>query len=239
MQKILHFAPWTCRRRIAGRVRSKRRSAGNSSQSWRSGDPARHRHRRRLSSAPAAARTDTSKPPAITVPPVPGRNKRDSLALVSAIRSGTEGHSLAGEERRSAARLDSALQAHHRLLWKSAVEEDGNSGRAPSRPDAGASGPGNGSVEQGRSANPCAARASSHSRRGSGCAGARWHVPSSHARHADREGLLMGSEAERASIPRRSGRKEQRSERSPAPRVFSQAAQRSPRSRSGILDEVR
>lgn len=36
----------------------------------------------------AAARTDTSKPPAITVPPVPGRNKRDSLALVSAIRSG-------------------------------------------------------------------------------------------------------------------------------------------------------
>jgi hypothetical protein len=31
---------------------------------------------------------DTTKPPPITVPSVPGRNKRDSLALVSAIRSG-------------------------------------------------------------------------------------------------------------------------------------------------------
>jgi hypothetical protein len=34
------------------------------------------------------AKSDTSKPPAITVPSVPGRNTRDSLALVSAIRAG-------------------------------------------------------------------------------------------------------------------------------------------------------
>jgi len=33
-------------------------------------------------------KVDSAKPPAITVPPVPGRNKRDSLALVSAIRAG-------------------------------------------------------------------------------------------------------------------------------------------------------
>lgn len=34
------------------------------------------------------SKTDSAKPPAITVPAVPGRNKRDSLALVSAIRAG-------------------------------------------------------------------------------------------------------------------------------------------------------
>ena len=36
----------------------------------------------------ATTATDSAKPPAITVPAVPGRNKRDSLALVSAIRAG-------------------------------------------------------------------------------------------------------------------------------------------------------
>ena len=36
----------------------------------------------------AKAKIDSAKPPAITVPSVPGRNKRDSLALVSAIRAG-------------------------------------------------------------------------------------------------------------------------------------------------------
>jgi hypothetical protein len=38
--------------------------------------------------ADTAKATDSTKPPPITVPSVPGRNKRDSLALVSAIRSG-------------------------------------------------------------------------------------------------------------------------------------------------------
>ena len=43
-----------------------------------------------LDSTKLAARekADSAKPPAITVPAVPGRNKRDSLALVSAIRAG-------------------------------------------------------------------------------------------------------------------------------------------------------
>ena len=36
----------------------------------------------------ARAKADSAKPVAITVPSVPGRNKRDSLALVSAIRAG-------------------------------------------------------------------------------------------------------------------------------------------------------
>ncbi|MEO8576330.1 MAG: hypothetical protein ABI556_06515 [Gemmatimonadales bacterium] len=36
----------------------------------------------------ARAKADSAKPPAITVPAVAGRNKRDSLALVSAVRAG-------------------------------------------------------------------------------------------------------------------------------------------------------
>lgn len=40
------------------------------------------------SKAVPASATDSAKAPAITVPAVPGRNKRDSLALVSAIRAG-------------------------------------------------------------------------------------------------------------------------------------------------------
>jgi len=36
----------------------------------------------------ARAKADSAKPAAITVPSVPGRNKRDSLALVSAVRAG-------------------------------------------------------------------------------------------------------------------------------------------------------
>ena len=36
----------------------------------------------------ARAKADSAKPPRIEVPSVPGRNKRDSLALVSAIRAG-------------------------------------------------------------------------------------------------------------------------------------------------------
>jgi hypothetical protein len=41
-----------------------------------------------IDSATLAKSADTTKPPPITVPSVPGRNKRDSLALVSAIRAG-------------------------------------------------------------------------------------------------------------------------------------------------------
>jgi len=40
------------------------------------------------STAVAAVARDTAKPPAITVPSVRGRSKRDSLALVSAVRAG-------------------------------------------------------------------------------------------------------------------------------------------------------
>ena len=76
-----------------------------------------------------------AKAPPVTVPSVKGRTKKDSLALVKAIKADYQPDWPV--KRPSTSRLDPAGASNHRLLWQSAVKKDGDTRRAATGADAG------------------------------------------------------------------------------------------------------